>query len=254
MANDNVKAQDYYFIDLLHVVKHIWKKIWLILLVSFLGGIIAFSYANFFITPEYSSSVMLYVNNSSFSLGSANFSISSSELIAAQSLVKTYSEILKNKTTLNKVISKAELEGYTWRDLYYMIDASSVNDTEILRVTVTTDDPYLAAEIVNTIAEVLPDTISEIIEGSSMKVVDTGAVEEKKVYPSITRFTAVGLLFGAVFALVVVVIIALLDDTIHDDEYILRTYDYPVLAKVPNLLGTSDKHYAYYYQRKKNTK
>lgn len=253
MANDNVKTQDYYVIDFLHVVKYVWKKIWIIVLVSVIGGVLAFSYSNFFITPEYSSSVMLYVNNSSFSLGSANFSISSSELIAAQSLVKTYSEILKNKTTLNKVIDKAQLD-YTWEELYYMIDASSVNDTEILNVTVTADDPYVAAQIVNTIAEVLPNTISEIIEGSSMKVVDTGAVNEQKVYPNITRFTEVGLFFGAVLALIVVVIIALIDDTIHDDEYILRTYDYPILAKVPNLLGTSDKQYAYYYQRKKNVK
>lgn len=253
MANDNVKAQDYYVIDFLHVVKYVWKKLWVIVLVSIIGGVIAFSYANFFITPEYSSSVMLYVNNSSFSLGSTSFSISSSELTAAQSLVKTYSVILKNKTTLNKVIDKAQLD-YTWEDLYYMIDASSVNDTEILKVTVTSDDPYVAAQIVNTIAEVLPTTISEIIEGSSMKVVDTGAVKEQKVYPNITRYTEVGLFFGAVLALIVVVIVALIDDTIHDDEYILRTYDYPILAKVPNLLGTSDKQYAYYYQRKKNVK
>jgi capsular polysaccharide biosynthesis protein len=62
------------------------------------------------------------------------------------------------------------------------------------------------------------------------------------------------MLLGAVAALVVLVILALLDDTIHDDEYILKTYDYPILAKVPNLLGSSDKQYAYYYQRKKNVK
>ncbi|MBQ2944230.1 MAG: hypothetical protein IJD93_06040 [Ruminococcus sp.] len=257
MTNEKVKSQDYYVIDFLHIVKSVWRRIWLVVLVAVIGGVVGFLYSSLLITPQYSSSIMLYVNNSSFSLGSSSFSISSSELTAAQSLVKTYTVILKNKTTLDQVNEK--LKGkldveYTWTELYNMIDASSVNDTEILEVKVTTDDPKVAADIVNTIAEVLPDRISEIIEGSSMEVVDVGAVREQKVYPNVTRFTEVGTLFGAVVALIALVIAALLDDTIHDDEYILRTYDYPILAKVPNLLGSSDKHYAYYYQRKKNVK
>lgn len=253
MTKDNTKSQDYYAIDFLHIVKSVWNRIWVVLLVAIIGGVIGFLYPTFFITPMYSSSVMLYVNNSSFSLGSSSFSISSSELTAAQSLVKTYTVILKNRTTLNQVIEKAGVD-YTYEELYGMIKADSVNETEVLKVTVTTDDPYIATDIVNTIAEVLPDRISDIIEGSSMEVVDIGVVNTHKVSPNITKYTEVGLFIGALAAVVVLVIIALLDDTIHDDEYILRTYDYPILAKVPNLLGSSDKQYAYYYQRKKGVK
>ncbi len=257
MTNENVKSQDYYVVDFLHIVKYVWKRIWMVVLVAIIAGALAFSYATFFVTPQYSSSIMLYVNNSSFSLGSSNFSISSSELTAAQGLVKTYTAMLKNKTTLDlvndKLKDRIDVE-YTWVELNDMIHASSVNKTEILEVEVTADDPYVAAVIVNTIAEVLPDRISTIIEGSSMKVVDVGAVDERKIYPSITKFTGVGILLGMVFTLIVLIVAALFDDTIHDDEYILRTYKYPILAKVPNLLGSSDKHYAYYYQRKKNVK
>ncbi len=253
MNNENTKSQDFYVIDFLHILKYVWKRVWVIILVSVLCGVLAFSYASFFIAPQYASSVMLYVNNSSFSLGSTSFSISSSELTAAQSLVKTYSVILKNKTTLDMVIEKAEVD-YTYDELYQMIDASSVKETEVLEVKVTADDPYVAAKIANTIAEVLPDKIAEIIEGSSMKVVDLAVANTQKISPNITRYTEVGLLLGVVLSIIVLVILALLDDTIHDDEYILRTYDYPILAKVPNLLSTSDKQYAYYYQRKKNVK
>lgn len=253
IMNENVKSQDYYVIDFLHIVKSVWRRIWVLILVAVIGGTAGFLYSTFMITPQYSSSIMLYVNNSSFSLGSSNFSISSSELTAAQSLVKTYTVILKNRTTLNQVIEKAGVD-FTYEELYGMIKAESVNETEVLKVTVTTDDPYIATDVVNTIAEVLPDRISDIIEGSSMEVVDIGVVNTHKVSPNITKYTKVGMLLGAVAALVVLVILALLDDTIHDDEYILKTYDYPILAKVPNLLGSSDKQYAYYYQRKKNVK
>lgn len=254
MAKQNKNnMQDYYVIDFLHIVKSVWRRIWVVVLVGILGAVIGFSYASFILTPKYSSAVMLYVNNSSFSLGSSSFSISSSELTAAQSLVKTYTVILKNRTTLNEVVEKTGVD-YTYEEIYHMIEARSVNDTEILEVKVTSEDPYEATEIVNTIAEILPDRISEIIEGSSMEVVDLGVVNTQKVSPSITRYTEVGLILGVLVAVAVLVIFALLDDTIHDEEYIHRTYDYPILAKVPNLLGTSDKQYAYYYQRKKSVK
>ncbi len=252
MKNENSNKQEYYVIDLLHIVRTIWSRIWIVILAGLCIGILGFSYARFFITPTYASSVMLYVNNSSFSLGNSNFSITSSELTAAQSLVKTYTVILKNRTTLGMVAEKAGVEEkYSYEQLYRMVEASSVNDTEVLKVTITSEDPYEAAKIVNCIADVLPDRISDIIEGSSMEVVDLGVVDTQKVAPSISKYTELGVIVGVLAALIVLVIIALLDDTIHDEEYLLKAYDYPILAKVPNLLGTSEKQYAYYYQKRK---
>ncbi len=250
MKNENSNKQEYYVVDFLHIVRSVWHRIWLVVLAGILAGVIGFSYATFFITPKYSSSVMLYVNNSSL-LGNTTFSISSSELTAAQGLVKTYTVILKNRTTLNQVIRKSGLD-YSYEELYHMIDASSVNETEVLRVKVTADDPYEAATLANAIADVLPRRISDIIEKSSMKIVDLAVVDTQKVSPSITKHTELGALLGAFVALVILVIVAILDGTIHDEDYLLNNYDYPILAKVPNLLGTSEKQYAYYYQKKKN--
>lgn len=240
---------DYYTIDLLHIVKTLWHRAWIIVLSGCLAAAIGFSVSAFMIAPEYSSSIMLYVNNSSFSLGNTSFSISSSEITAAQSLVKTYGELLNNRTTLERVIEKAEVP-YTYRQLSQMIVSAPSNNTEIMRVTVTTEDPYEAAKIANCIAEVLPARISEIIDGASMEVVDSAVPVLEKVSPSITRYTAMGLMLGVLLSFIALVIAALLDDTIHDEEYILRTYDYPILAKVPDLLNSGAKQYGYYSQKR----
>ena len=53
---------------------------------------------------------------------------------------------------------------------------------------------------------------------------------------------------------VYLVIFALMDDTIHDEDYVLQNYDCPILAKVPNLLNSGSKHYGYYYQAKDKAK
>lgn len=251
MERQEQNNREYYTIDVLHVVKTLWKRIWVIALCGLLAAAIGFSIAAFAIAPTYSSYIKLYVNNSSFSLGNTNFSISSSELTAAQSLVRTYGDILDSRSTLERVIEKAGVD-YTWKQLSRMITYAPSNDTEIMRVTVTCEDPYEASKIANTIAEVLPVRISEIIDGASMEVVDSAVPDLEKVDPSITNYTAVGLVIGVLLSAIVLIILALMDDTIHDEEYIMRTYDYPILGKVPNLLNAGSKSYTYY--SKKNHK
>lgn len=244
-SNKNEKGQinkEYYTIDVMQILKALWHKAWAILLAAIILGGAAFSYASFFIAPRYSSSIMLYVNNGGVTVN--GFSISTSQISAAQSLVKTYTEILSNRTTLERVIEKADVP-YTYRQLAGMIKAAPSNETEIMKVTVTSTDPYEAAKIANCIAEVLPERISEIIENSSMEVVDSAVPELQKVSPSITKYTAIGILLGGLIAAAFITIAAIMDDTIHDEEYILNNYKYPILAKVPDLLGTGNKRYGY---------
>ncbi len=248
MEKQENMTKEYYAIDLSHIAKSLWRRAWAIALSGFLAAVIGFAISAFAIAPTYSSYIKLYVNNSSFSLGNTSFSISSSELTAAQSLVKTYGDILASRSTLERVIEKAGVD-YTWKELLDMIVYAPSNDTEIMRVTVTCEDPYEASKIANTIAEVLPVRIAEIIDGASMEVVDSAVPELEKVAPSITRYTAAGLILGVLLSVIALVILTLLDDTVHDEEYVLRTYDYPILGKVPDLLNAGNKSYGYYSQK-----
>ncbi len=249
MEKQETNTRQYYTIDLLHIVKTLWRRAWLIALAGFLAAAIGFAISAFAIAPTYSSSIKLYVNNTSFSLGNTSFSISSSELTAAQSLVRTYGDILDSRSTLERIIEKADVN-YTYKQLSKMIAYAPSNETEIMRVTVTTEDPYESSKIANTIAEVLPIRISEIIDGASMEVVDSAIPELEKVAPSITNHTAVGLVLGILISVIAVIIMALLDDTIHDEDYVLNNYEYPILGKVPDLLNAGNKKYGYYYAQK----
>ena len=247
MERQENNNREYYTIDIIHLAKALWRRVWVIALCGLLAATLGFSYSAFLIEPTYSSSIKLYVNNSSFSFGGADFSISASELNAAQSLVRTYGDILDSRSTLERVINKAGVD-YTWEELSKMIEYAPSNDTEIMRVTVTGKDPYEASKIANTIAEILPVRISEIIDGASMEVVDSAVPDTEKVAPSITLYTALGLVLGVLGASLVLIVKAMMDDTIHDEEYVLRTYNYPILGKVPNLMNSGNKAYGYYSQ------
>lgn len=248
MERKDKNNKEFYTVDVAHVIKTLGKRLWLIGVCGLVAAVIGFSIAAFFIAPTYSSRIKLYVNNNSLSVGDTNFSISSSELTAAQSLVRTYGDILISRSTLERVIKEADVD-YTWQELSEMITYEPSNGTEIMLVTVVSTDRHEASKIANTIAEVLPERISEIIDGASMEVVDSAVPATHKRAPSITKYTALGLLIGVIVSALVVIVLALMDDTIHDEEYVLRTYDYPILGKIPDLVSPGSKSYGYYAQK-----
>ncbi len=232
----------FYEIDILQILTAIWHRAWIVVLAAIIGAGAGFSIAEFMITPKYTAQTLLYVNNTSISVGGTSFSISSGELTAAQKLVDTYIVILKSRAVLNEVIKKSSVD-YTYQEMRDMISAADVDNTEIFRISVTSTNPEEAQHIANVIAELLPDKIAEIVDGSSVRIVDYAIVPPSKSSPSTLRFTAIGLLLG-VFAVCAVIVVRELTDTqIRSEDYLIQTYNLPVLAVIPDLFNTKKTGY-----------
>ena len=234
------EKDDVMVIDLVQLAKALWRRAWAIVLAMIICGSAAFSYAYFLVTPLYQASAMMYVNNSSVSVGSTQVDLS--DLTAAQSLVETYLVILKTRGTLEEVIEAADVP-YTYEQLSGMITAGAVNSTEVFEIQVTSADPQEAEKLANTIADLLPERISQIIDGSSAKIVDYAVVPSHKSSPSISRYTMIGLLLGAVISCGVIILFELFDEQIRDEDYVRETFDLPLLAAVPDLLSKSRENY-----------
>jgi len=242
----NPEQNDIFEIDLMKILELLLQKFYILLLCAVIGGGAAFGYGKYFVEPTYSSTAYLYVNNS-LSLSDITSSVALGE---SRSLVSTYLVILKTRTTLETVIKKAGLN-YSYSELSKMINTGSVNSTEIFQVTVTSHDPEEACMIVNTIAELFPDKVNNIISGTSAKVVDYGVVNRAKIAPSLSKFALVGAFAGACLAALVIVIIYLLDETIREEDYLVSTYDVPIIGTIPNLFEDKKNKYKSYDKKSK---
>lgn len=247
-------------IDLLELAKAIWKNILIIALVAALVGSAAFAYTAFMVSPQYQAKASLYVNNSSFSLGSTSFSISNAELSASNSLVSVYIYILNSRTTMEDVIKEANLS-YTPEELTKMVEAKGINSTGAFEVTVTSTDPAEAELIANTIARLLPDRIAEIVDGSSVRIVDYAIIPSHRSGPSMVKNTAIGVLAGAFLSVAVVVLRFLLDDRskamIQSVDELRAIYpDIMVLAMIPDMRMSDKKngYYSNYYEQSEKKK
>ena len=244
MANDNTNKQ-VEEIDLLKLGRALLRKWWLILRCVILGGSMAFSYAYFAITPMYEASGLMYVNNNSLNLGTTRLNITNGDLSAANSLIDTYAVILKSRSTLEEVIRVGGLP-YTYEQLSRMITAQSVGTTAVFKVTTTNRNPEMAAHITNTIIEILPHRISEIVEGSSVEIVDYAVPPTVASSPNYKKITAIGVMIGFVISAAYVTLRFLLDTTIRSEEFLLENYkDIPVLSVIPDL--SSETAGGYYY-------
>lgn len=239
-------------IDFMELARVLWKNILLITLAAVLAGSAAFAYSAFRVTPQYKATTSLYVNSSSFRVGTTNYSVSRAEMSASNSLVSVYLYILQSRTTMEEVIQAADLT-YSPEQLNGMISAKGVSDTAAIEITVTSPNPAEAELIANTIAKVLPVRITDIVEGSSVRVVDYAIIPSRRSSPNIVQNTIQGILAGAVLGAAAVIAFSLLNNRSREvlksaDDLRAMYPDMMVLAMIPDMSVSEKKngYYAYY--------
>lgn len=239
------RQEDTETIDLLKLAQALWSKAWLIAIVTVIFGVASYIGTAIFVRPTYRAEALMYVNSSNISVGSTKVSISQAELTAAQSLVDTYIVIMNTRTTLEDVIEQTGVP-YSYETLKNMITAKSVGGTEVFSIQVVSKSPTEAETLANAIAQILPEKISAIVEGSSARIVDYAVVPAKKDGPSLKKNAIMGALVGFVLMCGVLTVQFLMDDRIQDAAYLTETYQIPVLAVVPDLLqkSSSNDYYA----------
>lgn len=257
MQNNNGNETE---IDLVQMFRALWSNAIPILFVTLLIGALAFGYTFMFVSPSYNATATMYVNNSSFTFGSTSFSISTGELNAANTLVHVYTEILKSRTTLEEVIEESQVP-YSYKKLEKMISVDSPSGTGIFSVTVSCSSPTDAELIANTIARVLPDRISEIVDGASVRIVDYAIVPAHRSSPSYIKNTAGGMIAGFLLCSGIVavknILVTQADTVIASSDDLKKYYpDIPLLAVIPDMtrIGKKGAYYSDYYARPKSEK
>lgn len=231
-------------IDLARLFNAVLQKAWYVVVAAILGACLSFAYTLLAVTPTYESAAMFYVNNSAFSLGEASLSITNGDLVTSRGLVESYLVILNTEDCINEVIDYSDVKR-TYSEVKRMLSAEAVNETEIFKVTVTSPDPEEAEDIASAIAYILPKRISNIIEGTSAKIVNTAKIPSRPSSPSYTKNTVIGFAMGLLLSVAVIVFFELGDVTVRDEEDIQQSCKYPILAIVPDMVSSRKRSHYY---------
>ena len=230
-------------VDIKHLLAVLLHRSWIILLAGILLASTAFGYAYLFVKPTYASGVKFYVNNINSSAVQNNSGIyySPAQLTAAKYLAETYMVVLHSGPVLRQVQEQTGLN-YTQAQLKKMIASGTVNDTEVFQIVVTCENYKHAAQIAQALTTVLPDAISEVVIGSSVRIVEHAVENPNPVGPNYIRYILIGALVGVLLSGGIIIFVDLADTTIDTEDYLTTTYeDVPLLAVIPS--GEDKKRY-----------
>ena len=212
------------------------EKIWWVVLVTIIGGLVAFSYTAALVQPTYASTIKMMVSKNE----EAQSNLSDlSYAQYAQSMAKTYIAILNDKDFYRDVAKKSDL-GYKDQQLANMFSFNIVDETAVLEIKVQAHSPRDTKIIADAAAQVIPQRLKGVYEQATIKQV-SGAREGTKVGPSLVRNTALGALLGAVVIVLIIFLRDLLDTRIKTEEDLVERYDLPLLGLIPDFSTNTAK-------------
>ena len=179
-------------------------------------------------TPQYESSALMIVNTRQ----DTTSNVTSDQINSATKLVSTYSIIIKSDTVLQQVINDLGLS-LTYGELKDRVTVDAVDDTQVMKITVRSNNPEWAQQVCNKITEVSPDAILEAVEAGSVKVISQAPVPTEPVSPNVLKNTGLAGMVGLVLCLGVIFLQVLLDNKIKSEEDIAKYLDLTVVGVIP---------------------
>lgn len=198
-------------IDLQELFYVLLGKIWVLLGGLLLGGLLALLYTVLCVTPMYSSTSSLYILSKSTTLTSLT------DIQLGTQLTQDYMVLAKSRTVVEEVIEELDLD-LSYSEFLDRVTVSNENNTRILSLTVTNEDPYMAKLIVDKYAEVTAHKTSSIMDTEIPNVVENGVVEKTPVSPDILKNVLIGAFLVFFLLAAVIVVRYLLDDSIKGSD------------------------------------
>lgn len=202
------------------------NRLAIIILVGILVEGVAFVYTQYFVDEQYVARTKVYILNKQ---DENQQYLTSQDLALATYWAKDYESLLTTDPVLEEVKKELNLEQST-ETIASMISVEVEEDTRLMNISVTSTDPKLAKKIADTIREVANERLKEIMDGlEPVRSVDTAKLPVVPSYPNVQKNTMIG--FG--IALLVVIILYILDDTIKTPDDIEKHLGVSVLGSIP---------------------
>lgn len=248
-------------IDLLALIRFLWSKAVMLLLVTVIAAVAALAGTAVIgraSSTEYTSSTSIYVahyidSDYSFDFDAENSSMSKTSYTYGSDFVESCIYILQSRTTLEKIIEEVGLS-CSWTELSGMISAEAVDDVYAFNVTVTGSSADNVLLIAEAVTKVLPGRISEVMDGADVSIVDYPTAVSNT--PNYLKNTALGAFVGLFLCAAVLAVKYIIDEQNNKavrsaDELRYLFPDIPVLTLIPVVNGTENRS-SYYSDKEAN--
>lgn len=210
------------------LLKIFLQHIRLIIILTVLGTVLAYLYVSYMVTPIYSTSALILVQNGSTFESDYSTSttlngekVNTNDITSSVLLANTCSTLFTVDPDMKSLISGAS------------VSIAAVEDSYFLRITSSSADPHTAANIANLVANTAPSVFKKYFgDAGKVDTVDEAAVPSSPSSPNKMRYTLMGLMAGLIISLVVSFLLEVIDTTIKPGDDLYKQYEIPVFAEI----------------------
>lgn len=217
-------------IDLSELFSYYMQRIYIIfaaVIICLVGGL---TYTLFLKEPLYRSDVNVIV----VSKESETPNTLQSEITANQKLAATYRELVESRRVLKQVINNLELN-YTVAELQEMISVENVNETEIIKITVSSEVAKEAKLIANETAKIFQEEIVDIYNLENVSIIDKAEISKNPYNINIVKDSVIYIALGLVLSCGIIFVVYYFDNTIKSVEQVEKHLGIPVIGTVPTV-------------------
>ncbi len=215
-------------IDIREVLDFYKSKILIIILaviVCLIGGNL---YSKFIKIPKYESSTKIVL------VSSNKKEVTKADISLNQDLVSEYTVVVKSDTTLQTVLNNLNLnEKYSVGDLSKMVSVSSVENTGVINIKVTSESAEEASSLVNNLSEVFSKIVNEIYSLDNVYILDKGTINKNAINDNFVKENIIYFLVGFVLSVGVLFVVFYFDDSIKNSDEIEKKFNVVVIGNVP---------------------
>ena len=214
-------------IDLKELFNFVKNKIGLLIVITVGISLVGVIYGLFIQKPLYQSYTTVILGGND----SVNSTITQSDITLAKNLVSTYSEIVKSRKVLGKVIEELDLD-ISYSELYNKVSVASVNNTEIIKIIVSDENGVNAKNIANVTAQVFTGEVINYYKMNNVNVLDEAIVSENPYNINVPKQLVIYMLLGLFVSAGILFVIFYFDRTIKNVEQVENKIKLPILGSV----------------------
>ncbi len=239
-------------ISLGDIIKAMWKKVWLVIILTVVCAVIAYFIAAFFTAPKYTSTTEVFVRNAK--VGSQT----TSDMTLSKNLLSPYKKVLLNNNLLNQVADEInalkedkefntgflQKKDYSMSQIKSMIKVSLDEDSQVITINVTANNPKEAKAVNLLLEKYFPDEVKRVINTGEAIPLYEPTLPKAPSSPNITRNTLIGAILGFVLAAAIIILLFMTDSSVHSETDLTEAFeDIPVLGVIPIIQAKDTQAY-----------
>lgn len=225
--------------DLTRVFGTLKKWWWIVAVITVVSTAVSIVINLYYLENVYETSTTLY----SGTLSKSSITSLLQELQVGENVIQDYREIVKSRLIVEetKRLLKEDAKNnpkllptalLPYESFSSKVSVSLLNDTHIMRITVSDSDPEVCMLVTNKIAGVFTEKVKKITRIDNIQIIDEAVRPEIPVKPEKKKNVMIFFAIGLVTGLGIVFLICFFDKSIKTTDDVVELLELPVIGVV----------------------